>query len=103
MVVVLLFLILLCLLFPSLMRLAAMLLFFAFLYLVASMADKAHAWTDEDTRAEMYGPSYGLHLQHRHDGFRGWRDQNGFLHGNSENPNMRGTVYCWNNGVWICP
>jgi len=39
----------------------------------------------------------------RDDGFRGWRDQNGFLHGNSENPNMRGTVYCWANGVWICP
>lgn len=39
----------------------------------------------------------------RDESFRGWRDQNGFLHGYSENPNMRGTAYCWANGVWICP
>lgn len=43
MIITLLFLILVCLLFPGLMRLIAMLLFSGFLYLLASAADRAHA------------------------------------------------------------
>lgn len=70
-------------------------------FLALSSTAPAFAWNDNDTREEVYG-SRQQEIQ-RHDGFRGWRDNNGFLHGNSENPNYRGTVYCWANGVWICP
>lgn len=54
--------------------------------------DRAHTTSSWPTESE------------RHDGFVGWRDNNGFQHGYSERPDMRGTVHCVGpSGQWICP
>jgi transposase-like protein len=71
--------------------------------LFAAIAISAGGWqdSDRDQHSEWRDHQSGGGHDRGDDGFRGWRDQNGWLHGNSEDPNWRGTVYCWPNRVWI--
>jgi hypothetical protein len=94
----LLFLILLALLFPSLLRAIALLLGVLFLCAIISMGAHAEGWRGGDR-----GEWHDHDGDRGDDGWRGWRGWDGWPRGDHDDPNWKGTVYCWANRVWIWP